>query len=207
MAEILSKNPEAPKQASKAAKKGQAHSANLYKRTRLAKELQPGHPSVAKFNLQNFGKAVDLDAIKYQFSKFAELSTAQFERIDLPLKKRAAAVGALIKSFQLCGVFAYVDSAIFTAADNLVSYLEIIILENYLVIIKISLEYVDTRDFNLDQKRLKKWAKQQPFPGSFYVEMAREVENELTSPEATQEADKSKSLFSDPAASESSGKK
>ena len=64
---------------------------------------------------------------------------------------------------------------------------------------------MDTRDFKLDQKRLKKWAKQQPFPGSFYVEMAKEVENSLSSPEVTQEGDKSKSLFSDTNGSESSG--
>ena len=63
---------------------------------------------------------------------------------------------------------------------------------------------MDTRDFKLDQKRLKKWAAQQPFPGDFYVEMAKEVEENLTTPEPTQEADKSKSLFSDN--SESSGK-
>ena len=64
---------------------------------------------------------------------------------------------------------------------------------------------METRDFKLDQKRLKKWARQQPFPGSFYVEMAKEVEATLSSPEATQEVDKSKSLFSDSNGSESSG--
>ena len=42
---------------------------------------------------------------------------------------------------------------------------------------------VDNRDFKLNQKRLKKWAAQQPFPGSFFVEMAREVENSISSQE------------------------
>ena len=64
---------------------------------------------------------------------------------------------------------------------------------------------MDTRDFKLDQKRLKKWAAQQPFPGSFYVEMAKDVEDVLTTSEPTQEGDNSKSLFSNSAGSESSG--
>ena len=106
--------------ASKAAKKGLPHSANIYKKTRLAKELQPSDPSVAKFNLRNLEKAVDVDALKYQFSKFAQMVAAQFDRIDFPLRKRAEVVAFLIKQFQQCGVFAYVDSAVFTAAENLV---------------------------------------------------------------------------------------
>ena len=66
-------------------------------------------------------KAVDAEALKYQFSKFVQLVSAQFERIDFPLRKRAEVVAWLIKQFQQCGVFAYVDSAVFTAADNLVN--------------------------------------------------------------------------------------
>lgn len=117
VSEILTKD----NVAEKAAKKGQPHTANIYKRTRLGQELQPTDPSVAKFNLRNLEKAVDAQSLKYQFSKFVELVSAQFERIDFPLRKRAEVVASLIKQFQQCGVFAYVDSAIFTAAENLVS--------------------------------------------------------------------------------------
>ena len=117
VADILSNNTGS----SKAAKKGLPHTANIYKKTRLAKELQPADPSVAKFNLRNLEKAVDADALKYQFSKFVELVAAQFERIDFPLRKRAEVVASLIKQFQQCGVFAYSDTAVFTAAENLVS--------------------------------------------------------------------------------------
>lgn len=170
----------------------------------MAKELQPADPSVAKFNLRNLEKAVDAESLKYQFSKFAQLVAAQFDRIDFPLRKRAEVVAWLIKQFQQSGVYAYVDSAVFAAAENLVISVDII--PFFKKPIQISLEYVDTRDFKLDQKRLKKWALQQPFPGSFYVEMAKEVEDTLSSPEGTQEANKSKSLFSDSHGSESSGK-
>ena len=44
---------------------------------------------------------------------------------------------------------------------------------------------MDNRDFKLNQERLKKWAKLQPFPGSFFVEMTREVENSISSPDVS----------------------
>ena len=120
MAEILTKDNQ-PVKAGQAAKKGLPHTANIYKRTRLATELQPAHPSLSKFNLLNFAKATDANALKYQFSKFVEMAAAHFDRIDFPLRKRAEVVAFLIKQFQLAGVFSYVDSAVFTAAENLVS--------------------------------------------------------------------------------------
>ena len=44
---------------------------------------------------------------------------------------------------------------------------------------------MDNRDFKLNQERLKKWAKLQPFPASFFVEMTREVENSISSPDVS----------------------
>ena len=162
----------------------------------MAKELQPASKAVASFNLKNFKLAKDMDSLKYQISKFGELVDAQFELIDLPMKDRAAIVSHLLKQFQLAGIFSHVDSAIFTASDNLVSLA--VCINILLKVFKITLTHVDSRDFKLEQKRLKRWAKQQPFPSSFFVEMAKEVENSISSPDVTEEntADKSKSLFS-----------
>ena len=55
---------------------------------------------------------------------------------------------------------------------------------------------VDTRDFKLDKKRLQKWARQQPFPGSFYVEMDKEVEDSFSTEDGSyQEHPGSENLF------------
>ena len=76
---------------------------------------------MAAFNLKNFKLAKDTNALKYQLQKFVELVVAQFEVIDVPLKKRADVVSFLLKQFQAAGVFTHVDSCIFTASDNVVS--------------------------------------------------------------------------------------
>ena len=117
MCEVLSKN----NVAEKAAKKGQQHSANIYKKTRLGKELQPKNKNEAVFNLKNLKAAKEVDTLKYQLQEFTKLVVNQFEVADIPLKKRADVVAFLLKQFQSAGVFAHVDSCIFTAAENLVS--------------------------------------------------------------------------------------
>ena len=117
MAEALNQGPVHPK----TAKKSIAYTGKMYQKTRLAKELKPASKAVAAFNLKNFKLAKDMESLKYQISKFGELVDAQFELIDLPMKDRAAIVSHLLKQFQLSGIFQHVDSAIFTATENLVS--------------------------------------------------------------------------------------
>ena len=111
-------NPVTP---SKAAKKGNFFTGEIYKRTRLGSDLKPDDPSQAKFNLKNLTTAATPDQLKYLFGKFGDLSVAQFERLDLSLQRRGDCVAELIKSFQKCGVFAMVDSAVFLASPNKVT--------------------------------------------------------------------------------------
>ena len=61
---------------------------------------------------------------------------------------------------------------------------------------------VDTRDFKLDKKRLQNWARQQPFPGSFYVEMEKQVEDSFSTQEGSyEEQPGSENLFQDSSSS------
>ena len=105
----------------KAAKKGSVITGEIYKRTRMGSDLKPEDPSKAKFNLKNLTTASSADQLKYMVQEFGDLMLAQFERLDIPLQKRGECVSHLIKTFQKCGVFASVDSAIFLAAPNSVS--------------------------------------------------------------------------------------
>ena len=104
------------------AKKGLPHSGNIYRRTRLGQELQPKNKNEAAFNLKNLKLAKDVPSMKYQCQKFVELVDGIFETHDFALIKRAEIVAFLLKQFQLSGVFTHVDSCIFTAAENLVSF-------------------------------------------------------------------------------------
>ena len=97
------------------------HTGNLYRRTRLGQELQPKNKNEAAFNLKNLKLAKDVHSLKYQCQKFAQLVGGLFETHDIALKRRGEVVGSLLKQFQAVGVFAHVDSCIFTAAENLVS--------------------------------------------------------------------------------------
>ena len=117
MADILN-----PVTTAKAAKKGNLFTGEIYKRTRLGSDLKPDDPSQSKFNLKNITTAASTDQLKYLFGKFGDLAVAQFERLDLSLQKRGDCVASLIKSFQKCGVFATIDSAIFLASPNKVKY-------------------------------------------------------------------------------------
>ena len=120
VAERLSKN----NAKEKAAKKSVNFTGKIYQKTRLGKELYPSSKSVAAFNLKNFKLAKDMPSLKYQMSKFGELVDAQFDLIDLNMNEKAEVVSHLLKQFQLAGIFTHVDSAIFTAAENLVGSLK-----------------------------------------------------------------------------------
>ena len=110
-----------PVAATNAAKKGNAFTGEIYKRTRLGSDLKPEDPTKANFNLKNLTTAASADQLKYLFAKFGDLVEAQFDRLDLSLQKRGDCVATLLKTFQKCGVFATVDSGIFLAAPNKVT--------------------------------------------------------------------------------------
>ena len=115
----------------KVAKKGIPHSGKIYRKTRLGQELQPKNKNEAAFNLKNLKLAKDAQSLKYQCQKFAELVGGIFESNDFALKKRAEVVSTLLKQFQVSGVFTHVDSCIFTASENLVSFFTYLILNSY----------------------------------------------------------------------------
>ena len=107
----------------KVAKKGQKHSADIYKRTRLGTDLTPSDPSMAKFNLKNLSAALDIQQIKYLFQEFAKLTMTQFEKMELNPAERGEVVASLLKQYQKMGVYALADTAVFIQEPNVVSFL------------------------------------------------------------------------------------